>query len=97
MVPEELGGLVPWGEGWPLITLFYKALRGDMLEKPCASRHAWERELEGPISDTDWSHALELGCTVSCNNRFKLLHFNFLHRAYVTPDKLNRKDPSKGV
>ena len=63
--------------------------------KPPASRAACNRELGMQIEDKQWHRMCLLTKTVSSNARFKLTHFNFLHRTYITSKTLKKIDPTK--
>ncbi|KAJ1205301.1 hypothetical protein NDU88_000736 [Pleurodeles waltl] len=58
---------------------------------------AWEHDFGELLEDVDWAVVLSLVRAMSCNHRFKLLHFNFVHRTYITPVRLNKIDPARGA
>ncbi|KAJ1142610.1 hypothetical protein NDU88_008924 [Pleurodeles waltl] len=79
---HTLGVLLNCGGGNHLISLLHKAMS--------PARAAWNRDFTAPLLESEWTRVNALTQTVSYNARFKLVHYNFLHKTYVTPSGLRR-------
>ena len=72
------------------ITCLYKALQSDVLQPLDRLREQWETDLGDPIDQKRWDDVVKRTYKVSRNARFKLISFYTLHRAYLSPDKINK-------
>lgn len=79
--------LLTCSSGRRLISLLFKAMRMDSTSPPPRARVTWDAD---PLGDKTWSAISALTHTVSCNEHFKRVHYNFIHRTYMTPVKLHR-------
>lgn len=81
--------------GEHLITKLYKACAALV---PCNDdklRKHWEEDLGHPILDEQWEKCCMATQEVSLNSKHKLIHFKFLRRIYITPEKQNKIDPNR--
>lgn len=81
-------------KGKGTVSKIYKLLSS---AKPCVNlpvKGQWEREMGLPISESQWNAALRNSTTSSKCVRYKLIQLKTIHRAYITPETLNKMDPS---
>ena len=62
---------------------------------PLPARAAWDRDLDVPLEEAQWNRVCAHMKTISSNFGLKLIHFNYIHRAYVTPVPQHRMDRSR--
>ncbi|XP_078502484.1 uncharacterized protein LOC144757098 [Lissotriton helveticus] len=55
-----------------------------------ALKDKWETDIGKPIPETTWAQLLRRAWKSSRNARFQLVHFYILHRAYLTPEKIQK-------
>lgn len=76
--------------GEHLISKLYKAC---MALVPCGDdkiQESWEKDLGHPILDEQWKKCCTAIQEISLNSRHKLLHFKFLRRIYITPERQHK-------
>lgn len=76
------------------VSIMYKLLSS---VNPCANlqiRGQWERDMGMSISESQWNAALRKSTTISKCVRYKLIQLKIVHRAHMTPETLNKIDPS---
>ena len=91
--PEEsqtLKTLLDTGSSDGLISRVYKALKQNRRISIEKARAVWSEALLVPLTDGEWSHTCAQVKEVASNVRFKLTQFYYLHRAYLTPQRLCR-------
>lgn len=62
----------------------------ERLTSLCSLRQKWEEDLGEDIPEKAWAGLIERAWKSTRNARFQLVHFFILHRAYLTPAKINR-------
>ncbi|KAJ1141600.1 hypothetical protein NDU88_007928 [Pleurodeles waltl] len=83
------------GGGQPsYITYIYKAMVADTPKPVLRAQVAWDGDLNAPLEEVQWKAICALLRQETCNARVKLIHFNYIHRTYVTPAFLHKIDPS---
>ena len=75
----------------------YRSMTLDRSGAQPPARAAWDRELGTPLEDVQWSCICKLTKSVSCKSRFKLTHFNFIHRTCITPVTLHKMDSNRST
>ncbi|KAJ1161546.1 hypothetical protein NDU88_002030 [Pleurodeles waltl] len=78
------------GQGRHLIRWFTEALRLHTALECDSLRAAWDGDTTTPFTDTQWKSALSGHVNIPRNSRFRLLQFYIIHRAYLTPARINR-------
>ena len=78
------------GTGKKLIHWFAGSLRvhASVTLRPLRAR--WETDRGQQYTEKEWTQILESPTKVPRNARFKLIQFYIIHRAYLTPEKINR-------
>ncbi|KAJ1202399.1 hypothetical protein NDU88_006199 [Pleurodeles waltl] len=57
----------------------------------CNAQHAaWDRDATTSVTDVQWKSALSGLINIPRNSRFRLIQFYIIHRAYLTPARVNR-------
>ena len=76
---------------WSQAPTLYKVLLNTTI-KPFSVLWAmtWAMTLEREIEDTEWGRTLTYMETVSRNNRFRLIQFNYQHQTYLALFRLQR-------
>ena len=57
------------------------------------SRMRWESDLNIAIDEQLWSDLCQNSLSATVNARYRLVHYNFLHQLYLTPQKLHKSKP----
>lgn len=70
------------------VSCIYRAIRSDTTKPLEGLKQKWEEDLNHPIEDREWEKTLERAGKISRNERFRLISFYTLHRAYLTPRKI---------
>lgn len=81
------------GNGGHLVRWLYKGMRlaaGTLLH---SLREKWTVELGKELTDKEWEGMLEYPRKTSRNPKFKLIQLMMVHRAYLTPYKINKMFP----
>ena len=72
------------------VTCLYRAIQNDALQPLDKLQEQWEKDLGTPIDPKKWDEVVARANKVTRNARFKLISFYTLHRAYLSPDKINK-------
>lgn len=72
------------------VSYLYRAIRANILSPLAELKIKWERDLECQINDLDRDRIVAHIPAVSRNARIKLINFYILHRAYLTPGRINK-------
>ena len=78
------------GNGRRHISWFAGSLRIITALSLTTLRAKWDTDLTAPLTDREWELALMSPTNVPRNARLKLIQFYTLHRAYLTPGKINK-------
>ncbi|KAJ1166806.1 hypothetical protein NDU88_007202 [Pleurodeles waltl] len=78
------------GRGQRLISWFADALQTHTVLECDALRAAWAEDAGNSISEAHWRLALSGHLNIPRNFRFRLIQFYIVHRAYLTPARVNR-------
>lgn len=57
------------------------------------SKGKWESDLNTTIEDQLWSELCKDSLSATINARYRLVHYNFLHQLYLTPEKIHKFKP----
>lgn len=57
------------------------------------SRMRWETDLGITIDEQLWSDLCQDSMSATINARYRLVHYNFLHQLYLTPQKIHKSKP----
>lgn len=57
------------------------------------SKERWESDLNITIEDALWSDLCKDSISATINSRYRLIHYNFLHQLYLTPEKIHGSKP----
>ena len=57
------------------------------------SKERWESDLNITIEDQRWSELCQDSLSATINARYRLVHYNFLHQLYLTPEKIHKSKP----
>lgn len=82
-------------EGRRFIMHLYRALQEDLTSTPLPVQSRWEVILGEPLSEKDWIKVHEGVKAANSNVRFKLVQYNFVHQAYLTPKTLSKIFPTR--
>lgn len=78
------------GEGSHIVHWLVEALLAHTLQPMVKLRMYWETDRGRPGSEKEWSIILASSTLISRNAKFKLIHTYIIHRAYLSPDKINK-------
>ncbi len=70
----------------PSVSLIYNKII-DCITKPLSIKTIWNRELSDLNLSVDWERVWSNLSLTSKNLAHRLIHFKFIHRAYITPYK----------
>lgn len=84
-----LQAVVTLGSAGHLVKWLYQAIIEMTIHPLHRLRERWEGTLAKQLTDKQWEKALGGPKKVSRNSAFKYLQFNWLHRTYLTPHRLN--------
>lgn len=57
------------------------------------SKERWETDLHITIENGLWSDLCQDSISTTINSQYRLIHYNFLHQLYLTPEKIHRSKP----
>ena len=96
-IHEVVQTLYTFGAGRHLIRWLYRALITLTKLSLSPLREKWEDELTRSLHDKEWEKVLARPHKISRGARLKLVQFFILHRAYLTPQKINSYYPGSNA